>query len=84
MVIESRTARALGHLVGGTPEGRSEQFGAREAAASRSRVDRGAPGHQLGRPVGWLVDLLRFFIDPPDDPAWETLAPPRPSGPTHP
>ncbi len=25
------------------------------------------------RPVEWLVDLLAFFIDPPDNPAWTAL-----------
>ena len=36
-----------------------------------------APGSSWGeRPVGWLVDLLRFFLSPPKDSAWRALAPP--------
>jgi aminoglycoside phosphotransferase (APT) family kinase protein len=37
-----------------------------------------APERTWGeRPVAWLMDALRFFIET-DDPAWRALAPPRP------
>jgi Ser/Thr protein kinase RdoA (MazF antagonist) len=37
-----------------------------------------APGTTWGeRPVAWLTDLLRFFVEPPND-RWRALAPPTP------